>query len=88
MSFQTIYTVKLLIENDSFSKYETIAEVKESYEAYVKIFFHYDPSIYDLDIHFINTGYTESWSLVEYSHDLDTLIFNLKMDSDYYKKSN
>jgi hypothetical protein len=23
---------------------------------------------------------------VEYSHDLDTVIFNLKMDSDYYKK--
>jgi m7GpppX diphosphatase len=55
-------------------------------EENLKIFFHYDPSTYHLHIHFVNTAYTESWSSVEYSHDLDTVIFNLKLDTDYYKK--
>ena len=50
------------------------------------MFFHYDPSTYHLHIHFINTRYTENWSSVEYSHDLDIVIFNLRMDRDYYKK--
>jgi m7GpppX diphosphatase len=69
----------------------TLREIEEKYELKeenLKMFFHYDPSTYHLHIHFINTGYTESWSSVEYSHDLDTVIFNLKMDSDYYKKIN
>ena len=67
----------------------TLIMIEKSYglkEENLKIFFHYEPSTYHLHIHFINTGYTESWSSVEYSHDLDTVIFNLKMDSDYYKK--
>jgi m7GpppX diphosphatase len=67
----------------------TLETIEKSYglkEENLKIFFHYDPSTYHLHIHFINTGHTESWSSVEYSHDLDTVIFNLKMDSDYYKK--
>jgi m7GpppX diphosphatase len=70
-------------------KYITLETIEKSYglkEENLKIFFHYEPSTYHLHIHFINTGHTESWSSVEYSHDLDTVIFNLKMDSDYYKK--
>lgn len=67
----------------------TLREIEERYglkEENLKMFFHYDPSTYHLHIHFINTGNTESWSSVEYSHDLDTVIFNLRMDNDYYKK--
>jgi m7GpppX diphosphatase len=67
----------------------TLNMIEKNYglkEENLKIFFHYDPSTYHLHIHFVNTAYTESWSSVEYSHDLDTVIFNLKMDSDYYKK--
>ena len=67
----------------------TLEKIEEKYnlkEENLKMFFHYDPSTYHLHIHFINTEYTESWSSVEYSHDLDTVIFNLKLDSDYYKK--
>ena len=67
----------------------TLREIEERYglkEENLKMFFHYDPSTYHLHIHFINTGNTESGSSVEYSHDLDTVIFNLRMDSNYYKK--
>lgn len=67
----------------------TLQQIEEKYglrEENIKMFFHYEPSTYHLHIHFINTGYTESWSSVEYSHDLDTVIFNLNLDSDYYKK--
>jgi m7GpppX diphosphatase len=70
-------------------KYITLNMIEKNYglkEENLKIFFHYDPSTYHLHIHFVNTAYTESWSSVEYSHDLDTVIFNLKMDTDYYKK--
>ena len=67
----------------------TLNKIQEKYklkEENLKIFFHYDPSTYHLHIHFINTEHTDSFSSVEYSHDLDTIIFNLRMDSDYYKK--
>ena len=65
---------------------EVIQDIYSLKEENLKIFFHYDPSTYHLHIHFVNTAYTESWTSVEYSHDLDTVIFNLKMDTDYYKK--
>lgn len=81
----TLENVKLL----EHMKKITLEKIEEKYnlkEENLKMFFHYDPSTYHLHIHFINTEYTESWSSVEYSHDLDTVIFNLKLDSDYYKK--
>jgi hypothetical protein len=62
--------------------------IKEKYgldECDLKMFFHYDPSTYHLHIHFINVNYTECFSSVEYSHDLDLVIFNLLCNSDYYK---
>ena len=49
------------------------------------MFFHYDPSTYQLHIHFANIA-ENNGSSVEYSHDLDIVIFNLSLDSDYYKK--
>ncbi len=54
----------------------------------LKMFFHYDPSTYHLHIHFVNVQHTEMNSSVEYSHELDSVIFNLELDSDYYKKIN
>lgn len=67
----------------------TLIMIEKNYglkEENLKIFFHYEPSTYHLHIHFINTADTKSFSSVEYSHDLDTVIFNLQIDSDYYKK--
>lgn len=90
---KTLRTIRdLTLSNLSLLEYMkkiTLQQIEDKYglkEENLKIFFHYDPSTYHLHIHFINTGYIESWSSVEYSHDLDTVIFNLKMDSDYYKK--
>lgn len=72
-----------------YMKKVSIQIINETYgikEEFLKIFFHYDPSTYHLHLHFINTEYIDSWSSVEYSHDIDSVIFNLKLDSDYYKK--
>ena len=72
-----------------YMKKVSLQIINETYgikEEFLKIFFHYDPSTYHLHIHFINTEYIDSWSSVEYSHDIDSVIFNLKLDSDYYKK--
>jgi m7GpppX diphosphatase len=70
-------------------KARTLKIIKHKYdldEEHLKMFFHYDPSTYHLHIHYINLLNTESNSSVEYSHDLDSVIFNLQLDSDYYKK--
>jgi m7GpppX diphosphatase len=52
----------------------------------LKMFFHYEPSTYHLHIHFVNMVHKDSGSSVEYSHELDSVLFNLNLDSDYYKK--
>jgi len=75
-----------LLEHMKKISLEQIEKIYRLKEENLKIFFHYDPSTYHLHIHFINTEHNESWSSVEYSHDLDSVIFNLQMDTDYYKK--
>lgn len=63
--------------------------IKEQFnidESNLKMFFHYDPSTYHLHIHFINIEFVECNSSVEYSHELNNVIFNIQLDSDYYKK--
>ena len=80
----TLENVQLL----EHMKNATLQKIEEIYgltEENLKMFFHYDPSTYHLHIHFINNVNTETWSSVEYSHDLDSVIFNLKMNSNYYK---
>lgn len=70
-------------------KMVTCAAIKEKYginECYIKQFFHYEPSTYHLHIHFMDISNTESQSSVEYSHELNNVIFNLFICSDYYKK--
>jgi len=66
----------------------TLETIKAKYgvdECYLKIFFHYEPSTYHLHIHFINTAHYEARSSVEYSHELNNIIFNLSLYSQYYK---
>jgi len=66
----------------------TIETIKTKYgidECYLKMFFHYEPSTYHLHIHFINTSHHEARSSVEYSHELNNVIFNLSLYSQYYK---
>jgi m7GpppX diphosphatase len=66
----------------------TVETIKNKYgldECYLKMFFHYEPSTYHLHIHFVNTAYHDSRSSVEYSHELNNVMFNLSLYSQYYK---
>jgi m7GpppX diphosphatase len=66
----------------------TLNVIREKYgleEEYIKMYFHYEPSTYHLHIHFVNTVSSHLHSSVEYSHELNCVMFNLKMMSDYYK---
>ena len=66
----------------------TLQVIREKYmleEGNIKMYFHYEPSTYHLHIHFVNTASNQLHSSVEYSHELNRVIFNLKMKTDYYK---
>jgi m7GpppX diphosphatase len=66
----------------------TLDLIREKYgleEGTIKMYFHYEPSTYHLHIHFVNTASCHLHSSVEYSHELNNVIFNLKMMPDYYK---
>jgi m7GpppX diphosphatase len=69
-------------------KRTTLQVIREKYtleEGDIKMYFHYEPSTYHLHIHFVNTLSNQVHSSVEYSHELNSVIFNLKIMSDYYK---
>lgn len=55
-------------------------------ESQLKIFFHYEPSTYHLHIHFVNISHPVSQSSVEYSHELNSVLFNLSICSNYYQQ--
>jgi len=66
----------------------TLEIIKNKYgidECYLKIFIHYDPSTYHLHIHFVKLTNYDARSSVEYSHELNNVIFNLSLYSQYYK---
>lgn len=71
-------------------KRTTLYVIKQSYnidEHYVKMFFHYEPSTYHLHIHFVNVAHHDARSSVEYSHELNNVIFNISICPDYYQRS-
>ena len=71
-------------------KRKTIEVIKNKYELdeqYLKMFFHYEPSTYHLHIHFVNTSCHDTRSSVEYSHELNNVMFNLSICDDYYKRA-
>ena len=66
----------------------TLKKIKEVYrldKCYIKMFIHYSPSTYLLHVHFVNIYNTQCNSSCEYSHELNSVIFNLKMNTRYYK---
>jgi len=68
----------------------TLDIIKEKYgldEYYIKMFFHYEPSTYHLHIHFVNVTHHDARSSVEYSHELNNVIFNLLICPDYYQRA-
>jgi m7GpppX diphosphatase len=75
----------------NFMKEKTFEVIKERYNiplTQIKTFVHYCPSTYHFHIHFVNILNPYNLSSVEYSHDLNSIIFNLKLCSDYYKLIN
>jgi m7GpppX diphosphatase len=68
----------------------TLNVIKEKYginECHIKMFFHYEPSTYHLHIHFVNVAHHDARSSVEYSHELNNVIFNLSICPDYYQRA-
>jgi len=76
----------VLLQNIKENGLKIIKEKYNLIEDNLKIYIHYPPSTYHLHIHFVNVKYTNACSSVEYSHLLDNVIFNLILDSNYYKK--
>ena len=74
-----------LLEHMKEVTLEVIREKYELDEGDIKMYFHYEPSTYHLHIHFVNTVSNHLHSSVEYSHELNSVMFNLKIMSDYYK---
>jgi hypothetical protein len=71
-------------------KRKTVEVIKNNYnldEPYLKKFFHYEPSTYHLHIHFVNSTCHDSRSSVEYSHELNNVIFNLCICDSYYQQA-
>lgn len=67
----------------SFENIEKIYNIpKERFRAY----FHYHPSTWQLHIHFNLLDNKNTNCLCEYSHEVNQVIFNLSICSDYYKK--
>jgi m7GpppX diphosphatase len=72
-----------------YMKQITLYIIKQKYdidEHYVKMFFHYEPSTYHLHIHFVNIAHHDARSSVEYSHELNNVIFNIYICPDYYQR--
>ena len=82
----------LTLEDVSWLKNTVKVGTKSILEKYgltkdkIKTFIHYEPSSYQLHIHFMNTENVEANSSCEYSHEVNGVIFNLQLDGDYYKK--
>jgi m7GpppX diphosphatase len=69
-------------------KKATLDLIREKYgleQGDIKMYFHYEPSTYHLHIHFVNAASCHLHSSVEYSHELNSVMFNLKIMPDYYK---
>ena len=69
-------------------KIKTLETIKSTYgfdSDIIKMYLHYAPSTYHLHIHFVLISNTDANSSCEYSHELNTVIENLKINSDYYK---
>ena len=69
-------------------KQVTLQVIREKYglnEEYIRMYFHYEPSTYHLHIHFVLVSNTDVTSSVEYCHDLNNVIENLKINPNYYQ---
>lgn len=78
------------IELLNYCKLKTLEVIENIYSINgntLKIYFHYAPTTWHLHIHFVHLQNLDSNSSVEYCHDLNTVIFNLGICDDYYKRT-
>ena len=71
-------------------KTQSCKVIKEKYgidRDKLQIYFHYQPSYYHLHIHFNTIYYEHPRLYIASSHLLETVITNLEIDSNYYKKA-
>lgn len=71
-------------------KAKSLESIKSKYgvEAkQIRAYFHYQPSMYHLHVHFTILKYDAPGIFCEKSHLLSTVINNIKLVSDYYQKS-
>ena len=76
------------IELLEYMKLKTLEIIKNTYgfeSDIIKMYLHYMPSTYHLHIHFVLISNIDVNSSCEYSHELNTVIENLKINFDYYK---
>jgi m7GpppX diphosphatase len=91
---KTIHTLRDLTQNHidllTHIKNKTleIIKLKWNFDSdVIKMFIHYMPSTFHLHIHFVLISNVDVNSSVEYSYDLDSVINNLKIKSDYYQSN-
>lgn len=53
----------------------------------LKLYFHYPPSTYHLHLHCVWVGYNDPSVNFERAHDYDSVIRNIKLDPNYYRRS-
>lgn len=76
------------IELLKHSRTKTLQIIKSEYgfdSEHIKMYLHYAPTTYHLHIHFVLISNIDTNSSVEYSHELNSVIFNLEIKSDYYQ---
>ncbi len=74
-----------LLEHVKTKGLEIICEKYLIEPEFLNIYFHYAPSTYQLHIHFTNLNNKDVRNSVDCAHHIDNVIFNLKLNSNYYK---
>jgi m7GpppX diphosphatase len=75
-----------LLENVKEISCKIIKKTHNVDENQLKLFFHYRPTIWQLHLHFNSLFLKNTSSSIERAHSYYSIIENLKLDSDYYKK--
>ncbi|KAK7792578.1 hypothetical protein R5R35_008672 [Gryllus longicercus] len=77
-----------LLQNISKKCVKAIEEKYRFPKSRLRIYFHYQPSFYHLHVHFTNVDYHAPGIHAEKSHLLQSVISNIELMDDYYKKAN
>uniref|UniRef100_A0A336N8I7 m7GpppX diphosphatase n=1 Tax=Culicoides sonorensis TaxID=179676 RepID=A0A336N8I7_CULSO len=76
-----------LLKNIRDKSVETIEKKYDIPRSQLRIYVHYQPSFYHFHVHFTYLKHTAPGTNCERSHLLDTIISNIEILPDYYKKA-